>query len=213
MKEINPLKVGDIADDLICEGKVKRKNNTYKYIMRCKKCGRVKEMLSSTIRRHSGTTHKACGKGIKTKDPIFHSRWCAMRTRTTNKNYHGAKYYSQKGINSDEFENFIDFYDKMYPSFKQLADKIGAENTSLERIDNDKSYTSENCIWIDTHLQPKNTSRVVKFKAIFPDGHYEICKNVLEFARVHSLNSSTIIDCLNENRSTTNHKGYKFIRL
>lgn len=37
MKEINPLKIGDIVEDLICEGKVKRKNNTYKYIMRCKK--------------------------------------------------------------------------------------------------------------------------------------------------------------------------------
>lgn len=37
MKEINPLKVGDVVDDLVCEGKVKRKNNTYKYVMRCKK--------------------------------------------------------------------------------------------------------------------------------------------------------------------------------
>lgn len=213
MKEINPLKVGDIVDDLICDGKVKRKNNTYKYVMRCKKCGRVKEMLSSTIRRHSGTTHKACGKGIKTKEPIFYLRWQAMRTRTTNKNYWGAKYYSQKGINSDEFANFIDFYDKMYLSFKQLTDKIGAENTSLERIDNNESYTSENCIWVDKHSQPQNNSRIVKFKAIFPDGHYEICKNVREFARVHNLDNSTIFDCLSENRSTTNHKGYKFVRL
>lgn len=72
MKETNPLKVGDVVDDLICEGKVKRKNNTYKYVMRCKECGRVKEMLSSTIRRRSGTTHKARGKGIKTKEPIFY---------------------------------------------------------------------------------------------------------------------------------------------
>jgi hypothetical protein len=31
--------------------KSKEKNNTYKYIMRCKKCGRVKEMLSSTIKK------------------------------------------------------------------------------------------------------------------------------------------------------------------
>ena len=137
MKEINPLKIGDIVEDLICEGKVKRKNNTYKYIMRCKKCGRVKEMLSSTIRKHRGTTHKACGKGIKTKDPIFYLRWQAMRTRTTNKNYWGAKYYSQN----------------------------------------------------------------------------EICKNVREFARVHNLDNSTIFDCLSKNRSTTNHKGYKFVCL
>ena len=212
MKELNPLKAGDVVDDLICDGKVK-KDAGYKYVMRCRKCGRTKEMWSSIIRLHKGTTHKACGRGIKTKEPIFYSRWIAMRTRTTNENYHGAEYYSQKGINSDEFANFIDFYDKMYPPFKQLADKIGAENTSLERIDNDKSYTSENCIWIDKHLQPQNTSRVVKFKAIFPDGHYEICKNVREFARIYNLNGSTIMDCLNENRGTTNHRGYKFVRL
>lgn len=33
--------------------------------MKCTKFGREKEMLSSTIRMHKGTTHKACGKGLK----------------------------------------------------------------------------------------------------------------------------------------------------
>ena len=56
--------------------KIKRyQNNITKfYIMKCNKCGRTKEMLSSTIRRKSGTTHKSCGKNLKTKDPIFYQR-------------------------------------------------------------------------------------------------------------------------------------------
>ena len=97
---------------------------------------------SSQIRNHT----QILWKNIKTKDPIFYQRWTAMRTRTTNPNYHAANCYSQKNIHSDEFTYFIDFYDAMYVSYKELADKIGANNTSLERLDNDKPYTKENCI-------------------------------------------------------------------
>lgn len=136
-----------------------------------------------------------------------------MRTRTTNPNYHAANCYSQKNIHSDEFTYFIDFYDAMYASYKELADKIGANNTSLERLDNDKPYTKENCIWIHKQNQPKHTSKITKFEVTFPDGHIEIHQNVREFAKQHNLNESTIRDCLSPHRSTKQHKNFKFKRL
>ena len=215
MSKILDVQIGDRYGDLICVGKVNRRGRNgltaNYYVMRCSICGREKEMLSSTIRLKHGIYHKACGKGIKTLDPVFYSRWQAMRTRTTNPNYQHADCYSKKGISSDEFTFFIDFYDKMYSSYKELADKIGAENVSLERLDNEKSYSVDNCIWIDKHEQQKNTSRIVTFKVILPDGRVEFHKNVSDYAKRNGLDSSTILDVLS-GRSKT-HKGIRFERV
>lgn len=206
------IEIGDVFGDLECVGKYFDEKDRYtKYIMRCKQCGREKTMLAPTINRKSGTTHKACGKGLKTKEKVFHDRWCSMRTRTNNPNYVHYDIYGGRGINSDEFENFIDFYDAMFNSYKKLADKIGENNTSLERLDPNKSYTKENCIWIDKHDQPKNQRRTRHFIAIYPDGTEEINKNVLEFARNHQLDSQSIYDCLSGKYKQT--RGYKFIPL
>lgn len=119
----------------------------------------------------------------------------------------------KKNINSDEFRYFIDFYDAMYESYKELADTIGAQNTSLERLDNNKHYSKSNCIWIPKQNQQKHTSRIVKFEVTFPDGHTEIHQNIREFTTKYNLNDSTIQDCLNPNRSTKQHKNFKFKRL
>jgi len=215
VKKLLDIFIGDVFGDLKCISYHLRKNkngsHSTVYTMKCNICGREKDMLSSTIRLGHGITHKACGKGIKTLDPIFYSRWQAMRTRTTNENYEHADCYSKKGIDSDEFKYFIDFYDKMYPSYLEMASIIGKENTSLERIDNSKGYSVENCKWIHKHDQPKNTSRTVVFKVIYPDGHEEIHSNAREFAILHNLNSETIIDCLNGKTKT--HRGHMFLRL
>lgn len=217
MRAILKPEIGQIYDDMQCIGiKNKRQASGFTanvYVMKCIKCGREKKMLSSTIRNHKGTTHKSCGRGLKTVDPVFYSRWQAMRTRTENENYQHADCYSMRGINSDEFKNFIDFYDAMYGSYLVMAEKIGKENTSLERIDVNKPYTKENCEWIDKHRQQGNTRKNIKFEVTFPDGHTEIHTNAREFAREHGLDVSTIQDVMNPNRSTSQHKGYKFRRL
>lgn len=217
MKKILDINIGDCFGDFKCIDIIHKKEksgytNTY-YKMKCKICGRTKEMLSSTIRLKHGIMHKSCGKGLKTIDKIFYSRWEAMRTRTINPNYEHSNCYQQRGINSDEFKYFIDFYDAMYDSFIVCANKIGKENTSLERIDVNKNYTKQNCIWIDKHDQPKNTRRTIKFIAIFPDGHEEIHTNPHDFAKKYNLDYETIIDVMNPNRSTKQHKHYKFKRI
>ena len=216
MKEIQPLQINDQIDDLKCINiKYKRinRNITKIYTMQCTICGRSKDMLSPTIRRRSGTTHKACGKGLKTKNKTFYSRWEAMRTRTTNIKYQGSKNYVEKNINSNEFKYFIDFYDAMYESFETLAKQIGENNVSLERLDNDKNYTKENCIWTHKRNQGKHTNKIVTFEVTFPDGHKEIHTNIREFAHTHNLNDSTIRDCISPTRRTKTHKGHKFKRL
>lgn len=208
------INIGDIYEDMQCVDIIKKRHDgkynytNYYYVMMCTKCGRVKEMLGSTIVFFNGTSHKSCGKGLKTADRTFYSRWEAMRTRTTNPNYQHADRYSKRGINSDAFKLFIDFFDALFTSYLEMSKKIGPENTSLERIDYDKNYCPENCMWIHKRDQPKNSSRVTKFIAIYPDGHEEICKNVLEFSRKHGMAGTAIQDCLHGRSKSA--KGFKF---
>lgn len=203
------MHIGQIVEDLQCVAYTgTNQYGQHTYLMKCIICGREKNMKNYVINRKTGCQHKACGKGLKTLDPIFYSRWQAMRTRTTNSNYWASKHYKEKGINSDEFQYFIDFYDKMYESFLEAAKIYGKENTSLERIDVNKSYSSNNCIWIDKHNQPKNTIRIRPFTAIAPDGAVFKSKNVSEFARQHNLYRTAINDVLWHRSS--HHYGWKF---
>ena len=58
------LEIGQIYDDLLCVEKVHNDKYMNEYRMRCTICGREKNMIDHTVFRHSGTTHKACGKGL-----------------------------------------------------------------------------------------------------------------------------------------------------
>ena len=87
MKNILSIEIGDVFGDMKCVDILKYNHNRIFYVMECTKCYRKKNMLSSTIRLQKGIYHKSCGRNLKTKDEIFYSRWCAMRTRTTNQKY------------------------------------------------------------------------------------------------------------------------------
>ena len=204
------LEVGKVYDDLLCIKFLHKNTSNHKvYLMRCIKCGREKESKDYVIKRHTGTSHKACGKGIKTLDKKFYMHWKAMRTRTTNPSYWASDRYLGRGINSDEFELFIDFYDKMYSSYKDALDKYG-ENISLERKDNDLSYTSDNCIWIPVNEQQGNTSKQKKFKATSPDGTVYIAKNVSKFCEEHHLIRGYVSAELNNDSSRTWYSDWSF---
>lgn len=203
------MEIGKTYGDLICLKYLYTVNRSQKvYLMKCTICGREKEMKGYVVKSGTGISHKACGKGLKTKDEIFYSRWQAMRTRTTNENYWAFSEYGGRGINSDEFENFIDFYDLMYESFLVAAEKFGKKNVSLERIDNNKSYSKDNCKWIHIKEQQSNQRKVKMFKAISPSGEVYITRNVTKFCEEHGLNRQTVSDVLNGR--STNHKGWKF---
>lgn len=210
MQRLFSPSIGERYGDLICVESRKNKGRSTEYLMKCSKCGRTKWMLASTIRRSSGVLHKACGKNCKQVDRTFYSRWQSMRTRTENPNYAHYKDYGGRGIHSEEFANFIDFYDAMYDSYKELADKIGSKNVSLERMDVNGDYTVGNCTWIDKHKQQCNCRRSIRFEVQFPDGHVEHHQNVRGFSSDHGLSASCVMDCLNGRLKS--HRGYKFLR-
>lgn len=197
MKKVYSYNIGDRIDDIVIQSIFQDPNrsNVTTYHVKCAICGREKDMLGPTIFRHSGTTHKACGKGLKLQDPLFYSKWQSMRSRTTNPNMDHYKDYGGRGINSDEFANFIDFYDSMYPSYVEAYVQYG-NNVSLERVDANGNYCKDNCTWIDVAKQRGNTRKTVYFQLIDLYGHVYTFKNINEFCEEHGFNHSVIHDLI-----------------
>lgn len=87
--------------------------------------------------------------------PLYR-RWSAMKKRCYNPNFKGSQYWQGRGITVCE----------RWHSFDNFREDMGATyfpHASLERIDNDKGYSPENCKWIERGEQSKNRRCVELF--------------------------------------------------
>lgn len=201
--------IGMIVSDFECvseeEGKV---------IIKCLQCDNQKKVTVAGFRK--GITHKQCGKDLKMYGTQFYSIWANMRTRTTNPNYEKWDRYGGRGIKSDDFKYFADFYRDMYPSYLEHVEKHGEEDTTIDRIDNDKDYTKENCRWLTWKKQAGNKSSNMLFTAISPQGNVYDGKNLKKFCEQNELNYKTIggrLSTIKCDKPYKNRKsGWVFIR-
>lgn len=102
-------------------------------------CGCLQKELASKVNKTHGSTHTS-----------LYNRWKAMRQRCLNHKNIRYSDYGERGITiCDEWNDFEKFRKwSLENGFKQ--------NLSLDRIDNDKGYTSENCRWTTTSIQNRN---------------------------------------------------------
>lgn len=138
--------------------KVDGESKTSKCEAKCV-CGNIS--ITTLWNLISGHT-KSCGclqKTIDAPDIQEYNIWRSMKDRCTNPNVTGYKNYGGRGISySPSWEHFENF-------FKDMGAK--PKGYTLERVDNDKGYSKENCRWatyyeqaINKRIQKSNTSGV-----------------------------------------------------
>lgn len=214
IKNINDFYINMIINDITVVDIYKtNKIATTKIKVKCNICNRERIVgIRNIIYRTAKTTfHKYCSFQLPPFEKQFFSSWSNMRTRTTNDNVEKSKNYKKRGIKSDEFKYFIDFYDKMYSSYAKHIAIYGTENTTIERIDVNKDYSFENCTWTTWEKQAKNKTNLLVFKAISPDGNVYFEKNLKEFCEKQGINYNNIIGNLTRRKKTKTRSGWQFI--
>ncbi len=188
--------IGEIRGDMKILDIFKAGPHSLKYHVQCQKCGKIHETSCGCVLNRKANSHEIlCTIGMGTTR--FRSLWYLMHRRCTGKSKRDWDDYYGRGIR-DEFKNFEDFYEHMWPSYKALADKIGERNVSIERIDVNGNYNPENCTWIDIHDQASNRRSTLYFKAVDRNGLIYYDRNVRRFCEKHGLRSSEFFKVLKQ---------------
>ena len=134
----------------------RKHRSTYMYSCKCD-CGNYTNASSANLksgnviscgchRVESAQTH-----GLS-KTRIYRI-YSGMKSRCLNENYHAYKHYGGRGINiCDELlggNGFQDFYD-------WSMENGYADNLTIDRKDNYKGYSPDNCRWVTQETQARN---------------------------------------------------------
>lgn len=129
-----------------------------------------KQRIDETFAKH--------GAGRTGKQTKAFRCWCGMKQRCDNPKSSDYKYYGGRGIGYCEswkkFENFLS--DMGNPSPRD----------TIERLDVNKDYSPENCIWLPRTLQNRNKRNN---RLLTHDGKTQ---TVAEWAKELNMNYSTI---------------------
>lgn len=108
------------------------------------------------------------------------SIWWGMIERCYRPNARSYKWYGAKGITvCDEWKDF--------KAFEAWALSVGYENNlSIDRIDNSKGYSPDNCKWVPLCEQNKNRTNSIR---ITINGETKI---LADWARIYHVHGSTI---------------------
>ena len=145
-------------------------------LFECQYCKKEFEALLSKVK---GGDTRSCGC-LKGKASIshglesnrFYNTWHAMVTRCNNPKDKGYKNYGGRGITVCEewldIKNFVVWAEQTHPNISGV---------SLDRIDNDKGYSPDNCRWankttqaINQRIKKNNTSGYVGVRYHSRDG-------------------------------------------
>ena len=148
-KDMTPILVEDLG--MLYPTKTSKYKKRYG-IFKCQRCGN--EFKASQPDVKQGKT-KSCGclHGGRVTHGLtnhrFYNTWYSMMKRCYNDKATNYNYYGERGITVCEewhdVTNFINWAEETY-----------VEERTLDRIDNDKGYSPENCRWVNKTTQVIN---------------------------------------------------------
>lgn len=151
----------------------------------------------------------------------FQRIYQGMKTRCYNEKDKSYKYYGAKGIKiCDRWINFDNFIIDMFPKYKELKELSSELKTSpsIDRINNDKDYSLENCEWIAYGENSAKDKRIPIVRMDFDENIIETYSSMTEAAKKYPYTQcgamklytsvSQIHYCCNE--KSKHHVGYKW---
>ena len=187
------METGERHGRLVCLGKDPNKDHRY-YLYKCD-CGNVKSIIQDNVKRGAtiscgcylkinrinGNCHRTYGYSHTRIDHIYKS----MIDRCDNPKNSGYHKYGGRGIRvCEEWKaNKLAFFEWAFANGY-------AENLTIDRKDNSKGYSPENCRWI-TYQEQNNNRRSNRYEMIDGETH-----TVAEWSRISGIAQTTIGDRL-----------------
>jgi uncharacterized protein (DUF433 family) len=158
-------------------------------LARCCRCGTEQRILKQNVDRANRERREYCALCLEDSfhrmtGTRFWSIWRHMVSRASNPRDKDFVRYGAAGRGvCEEWFSFANFYRDMFPSYR--------DDLTIDRRDNSRGYSKENCRWVSNAVQQSNkiNNRVLRFQG--RDMH------LAEFCRTAGVSRGAITPRLN----------------